>query len=415
LLYHFGEFETFPWFYDTSFYQEYVERDRQDAEEQFNFLLDSSGYSSNDGPDKIEYVEYFVNEKFPNERLEVVPEQTARVDGEIVTPPYPLESGLTMLKKILDAIDNDRYLFTNEKTGLHATMGDWSSDEARKIDWLKFLVIYGTESALKKFGRETNYFTPSKINDIIHSLQFEDFYDDRVSTWSRDPEAFKEVNKAVFKQSGKFSAFNFSKLLDKGILEFRGFGNANYEEEADDIIFEIRKMIYAIEIASTPGLFRQEYLKGLYKLRKTAIPHSKYLLEEYYKNYVELPPYIKKEDAVTIFLTVMRKISTQMPRLVVKFFDSLPIKPLREEIRKDVDRKKITRPNRMNPPFGEEIITELFELRRIQKPETVDEFADALLDSKGFQKLMKLYPPSGNLEDRINRIREMARRDIGRN
>lgn len=390
------------WFYDSELYQSFEKVDRRKARKAFKFL--QRGMENEASP--IDYIDNFVDSEFPGEKLKVVTEGTIGVDGEIITPPYPLKTGLKKLKRILEAIDDDPYLFTNEQTGLHATMGDWTKNEVESIDWLKFLVIYGTDNALKMFGRQTNHFTPSKINRIIQALEDDELLD--LSDWNNSQSDFEEINNIVMNESDKFSAFNLSKLQGKGILEFRGFGNEDYEKRSDEILFEIQKMIYAIEIASTPGLFRNEYLKGLYKLqRNLGTPTSE--LISYYKIYTDLPKYILKEDAITIFIRALKEVSfDSSTSFIVQFLNNLDIRELRREIRKDINRKKIVDPNRMNPSFGDQILEAILSAWRgtIANVKMFNIISDELLSSKGLRQLMKLYPPKGGLRKALIRIRD---------
>ena len=405
------------WFLESDFFESYQEFDLEQARLAFNYLMTETSIET-ETLFPITYIDNFVNSEFPSEKLKVVAEGTIGVDGEIITPPYPLKTGLKKLKRILDAIDDDPYLFTNEQTGLHATMGDWTKNEVESIDWLKFLVIYGTDNALKMFSRQTNHFTPSKINKIIQALEDNELLD--LSDWNNSPSDFEEINNIVMNESDKFSAFNLSKLQGKGILEFRGFGNEDYEKRSDEIIFEIQKMIYAIEIASTPGLFRNEYLKGLYKLQRNLETPTSELIS-YYKIFTDLPKYILKEDAITIFIKVLKEVSfdSVTHHRIIQFFNNLDIRELRREILKDISSKKIVDTKRMNPSFGDQIleaITSPWTWEEIIPNEKVfknifDTRINKVLSSKGLQQLMKLYPPKGGLRKAIIRIRDKRIQD----
>ena len=223
-------------------------------------------------------------------------DQSQGVDVELVVDGYytDIEFGLKELGDALDAMSEDSLIHTNEGTGLHVNIGTWSKDEIEDVDWLKFLVIHGTDNVLKSFRRQYNSMASSKLGTIISRyidiLEQGDNYGPQ-DTLPKDVRT--ELMKTIRAVSQKFSTFNLSKLMNEGYIEFRGIGNEDYEESKDEIIFEIRKILKSLEIASDPNAYRNEYMKKLYTLveEKGGSQKANDALAIHYRSYgIKIPP-----------------------------------------------------------------------------------------------------------------------------
>ena len=188
----------------------------------------------------------------------VVPDGTAGVDAEIISPVMPVSTAIDSMHKILNFIEKTKGFDTTKATGLHINIGTWTTDEYNKIDWLKFLMILEPQRVLDQFLRSNNDFAQDKLPTIINSLH-------DVNIRSDYNTALTAINQRVINRSPKYSAVNLSKLQQLGYIELRAPGNLDYTKRGDEIETLIRKTIRALELASDPNALRQQYLKRLYK------------------------------------------------------------------------------------------------------------------------------------------------------
>jgi hypothetical protein len=96
-----------------------------------------------------------------------------------------------------------------------------------------------------------------------------------------------DVNEIVFNRLDKFSAINFKKLFDfpnNRHIEIRSPGGQDYHKKGDEIEATIRKAVRALEIASDPNAYRQEYLKMLYKLVPPKKEVKDYAIDKFAKS-----------------------------------------------------------------------------------------------------------------------------------
>jgi hypothetical protein len=262
---------------------EYVEEEFKDAvqedmQESFSNWWGQYGDTYNKPRTKLTYVKDIISStfgsagNFPNKTdWAVIPDGTGGVEAEIVTPVFPdIATGIRHMRKVFQIIQDDKFLITSSACGLHVNIGTWKGSEYKKIDWLKFLVAYRGEYALKQFARETNKeYTEDKLPTIINALltnKFDTNYKNSID----------EINEYVISQSTKMSAVNLSKLKTFGYIEIRAPGNAGYENKAQEMIVQIGRVIKAINIASNPNLFRKEYITALHSIAAKPNPDDRY-------------------------------------------------------------------------------------------------------------------------------------------
>ena len=147
--------------------------------------------------------------------------------------------------------------YTGQPTGLHVNIGTFDKNDIDKVDWLKFLMIMNAERVLTQFDRTYNLYAPDKLPEIIKKLQDNDI----VAYQSQ----IKKINSIVRTSSDKYSAINLSKLNNYGIIELRAPGNTGYEKAGAFLEQTILRIVRALELASDPDKYKNEYISMLYK------------------------------------------------------------------------------------------------------------------------------------------------------
>jgi len=195
--------------------------------------------------------------------VETEDENIGDVAVEVASPPYPLPKAIVALEKMFDwMVEHDAE--TNRTTGLHINI---SLPEDREIDLVKLVLFMGDEYLLKQFDRLGNQFTYAQTRRILNNL-------DTTGTLPKEANQLITLARAALSKE-KYSSVNISKL-SQGYLEFRIAGNKNYHRQANLIKKTIFRYIAALDIASDPDAWRNEYLKKLTKVfGKAAEVHSK--------------------------------------------------------------------------------------------------------------------------------------------
>lgn len=258
---------------------------------EFGVLMDF--ITENDSKYQDEYHDYFVNndnydlfgylkKQLKNlssysESWKIVEDGTLGVDAEIVTPPMKAKSALICLKEVLQFIRRDENIGTNDSTGLHINFGDWKQNEWESIDWLKFMMVYDSKYALEIFNRIGNRYTVDQLENLVSGLSSDIFKDYQKNV--------KIINQIILENLRKYSSINFSKLKQHGFLEIRAPGNENYENRFREIVIQIQRLIRAVEIASDPNAYKNEYLTKLYRRSRTAKQQSEMNLKSWFEQY----------------------------------------------------------------------------------------------------------------------------------
>lgn len=193
---------------------------------------------------------------------------------EIVTPVFPLEKGINVLRQLLNQISEDPHLGTNSTTALHVNIGNW--DDLSKIDLLKLAVVTNENYVLNTFKRKGNFYAAELIPALIDNLKFKVELDNHVNRVDKDSisslrnydDLVKELNFEIVRNAfnDKYRAINISKIAKYGYIEFRAIGGKNYEKKVEQIVSIIKRFIRAIRIAEDPTAYREAYLKKLYVL-----------------------------------------------------------------------------------------------------------------------------------------------------
>ena len=264
---------------------EWTEAESEQRNQDFESWMDSRPRAGSSKSDKISYVTSVIEDEFNTivktsssaTHWAVKPDGTVGVDAEITTPAFAIKPGIAAMHKVLNLIASDTHIYTGVPTGLHVNIGKFDQNDINKVDWLKFLMIMNAERVLKQFDRTHNTYTPDKLPQIIKSLQDNDI----VSYQSQ----IKKINSMVRTASDKYSAINLSKLDKYGIIELRAPGNTGYEKAGAFLEETILRIVRALELASDPAKYKNEYLSMLYKRYGKAKPKpDNNTLEVYYMN-----------------------------------------------------------------------------------------------------------------------------------
>lgn len=252
--------------------EEWQEIDAELMADAFNVWLTSHWIEGGTQEPSISYVKKVLRDELGVETSHmpgsknwaVVADQTEGIKlAEIITPAWPADQALDQMQAVLDIIDRDPNLRTNRATGMHINIGTFTEQQVESIDWLKFLLIFEADRALKYFSRESNMMALDRIPEIITGLE-----KNNLGQYYRN---VKSINDIVRSASGKFSAVNLSKLKyfsekDGGIIEIRAPGNAGYEQRGDYIKQLIQRAIRALSIAENPAAYKKQYLSKLYRI-----------------------------------------------------------------------------------------------------------------------------------------------------
>lgn len=142
-------------------------------------------------------------------------------------------------------------IFTNRTTGFHVNIGF----KGREIDPLKLLLFAGERWIAHAWHRENNEHT----NSLLAELNTEGL--------PRSPEASRRILDAFLADTReKHWVINLRTLAERGYVEFRPIGNADYEKRWSEVEQHMDRFIQLMHIASDPQMFRREYQKKLGKL-----------------------------------------------------------------------------------------------------------------------------------------------------
>ena len=144
----------------------------------------------------------------------------------------------------------DDAIYTNSTTGFHVNIG--MKNAKQKIDPLK-LILFSGEKWVAKLWRDVGN---GYANELLPKLNTEGLP-------RNINDAKKYFKKFIGTLDEKYYAINFLTLMERGYVEFRPIGNADYEKRLPDILNHISRFIQLIQISSDPTLYRKEYAKKL--------------------------------------------------------------------------------------------------------------------------------------------------------
>lgn len=206
------------------------------------------------------------------------------VGVEIVAPVRPAAESLKNLHKILLFIQNIGHYIpgttaeTNQATGLHINIGKAGAD----VDYVKLLFLMGDAYVAKNYDRlQYNKGKGDAVNNGVMAAQT---YYEMIKNFSQKPELIRLMNSLtggirlnqqdiqfvmdLLRRSvpkGKYFRVNLTKL-DQGYIEFRAAGNSDYEDRWPEIEDTCLHLIVMMYVATTPEVYRREFLTKLYKV-----------------------------------------------------------------------------------------------------------------------------------------------------
>ena len=182
---------------------------------------------------------------------------------EFVSPPLPIEELLSDLNKVKAWADRTG-CYTNDSTGLHINVSvpGWTGGSTNQLDYVKLALLLGDEFVLDSFGRAGNTYAKSamgKIRDAVRKNpdRAQELMDKMKS--GMDQLASKVVHS---RSTEKYTSIN----VKDGYIEFRSPGGDWLNDNFKEIDNTLRRFTVALSAAVDPEMYRQEYLKKLYKL-----------------------------------------------------------------------------------------------------------------------------------------------------
>jgi hypothetical protein len=148
--------------------------------------------------------------------------------------------------------------YTNNTTGLHMNV---SVPDQQNLDYVKLAMFLGDNYILKQFGREGNTYCKSALDKIKKTAQSNP---DRVEEMFRQFQGgLNKLASTLIHTGGteKFVSINNR----NNWIEFRSPGGDWLGGELDVVKNTLLRAVVALDVATKPDEFKQEYYKKLYK------------------------------------------------------------------------------------------------------------------------------------------------------
>jgi hypothetical protein len=179
---------------------------------------------------------------------------------EFVSPPLPIDVILNDLNKV-KRWAKAYGCYTNDSTGLHINISvpNYSRDN---LDFVKLAILMGDEYVSESFGRLGAFYAKSAmgmIRDNIRSRPEAVAQTLEKMKTHLDTAASKAIHSGV---TTKYTSIN----VKDGHIEFRSPGGDWLDENFDKIENTLLRFTVALSAATNPEMYREEYLKKLYKL-----------------------------------------------------------------------------------------------------------------------------------------------------
>jgi hypothetical protein len=189
-------------------------------------------------------------------------DDTADGGLEFVSPPLPLSELLSDLAKVKEWA-NRTGCYTNNSTGLHINVSVPGFD-INNLDYVKLALLLGDEHILEVFGRMGNSYCKSAVEVVKKRVKNNpDAAEDLLNQMRGHlgQMASKAIHTGV---TDKYTSIN----TKSGYIEFRSPGGdwLNKLSEGEEIQHTLLRFVVALDAALKPDLYREEYLKKLYKV-----------------------------------------------------------------------------------------------------------------------------------------------------
>jgi hypothetical protein len=178
---------------------------------------------------------------------------------EFVSPVLTVPEMLEDIDKVTDWA-NRVGAYTNNTTGLHMNV---SVPDQKNLDYVKLAMFLGDNYILEQFGREGNSYCKSALNKIKQQAKSNP---DRVEEMMRQFQS--GLNQLASKMIHTGSTEKFTSINNRGDwIEFRSPGGNWLDGPADikRVKDTLLRTVVALDVATKPDQFKQEYYKKLYK------------------------------------------------------------------------------------------------------------------------------------------------------
>jgi hypothetical protein len=179
---------------------------------------------------------------------------------EFVSPPMPIDEMISDFNKVV-AWAKKRGCYTNDSTGLHINVSVPNFDR-RRLDFVKLAILMGDEYILDQFGRNGNFYTKSAMKIVK----------DRIAQEPANAQALLDKMKGQVEElasrsihagyTDKYTSIN----VKDGYIEFRSPGGDWLDSNLDKVENTLLRFTVALNAAMNPEMYREEYLKKLYKI-----------------------------------------------------------------------------------------------------------------------------------------------------
>lgn len=148
--------------------------------------------------------------------------------------------------------------YTNSSTGLHMNV---SVPDQENLDYVKLAMFLGDNYILEQFGRAGNSYCKSALNKIITTAR---------SDPGRVEEMMRQFQGGLSELASKIlhtgSTEKFTSINNReGWIEFRGPGGDWLNDDLAPVKNTLLRAVVALDVATKPEEFKQEYYKKLYK------------------------------------------------------------------------------------------------------------------------------------------------------
>ena len=179
---------------------------------------------------------------------------------EFVSPPLPIDDILSDLNKVKQWA-KVYGCYTNDSTGLHINISvpNYSREN---LDFVKLALLMGDEYVLDLFGRAGNTYAKPAIKMVRDQVRQKPDEAERLLNKMKgnlDSLASKAIHSGV---TSKYTSIN----TKDGHIEFRSPGGDWLDQNFDQIENTLLRFTVAMSAALNPEMYREEYLKKLYKL-----------------------------------------------------------------------------------------------------------------------------------------------------
>jgi hypothetical protein len=210
---------------------------------------------------------------------------------EFVSPAMPIEELFSDLEKI-KAWSNTMGCYTNDSTGLHMNVSvpGWTASDAGRggtLDYVKLVILMGDQYVLDQFDRASVHYCESGLTKVQNKIRSNPAMGQGLLDQMKG-----HLNELASRALGYQSTNKYTSAhIKDGYIEFRSPGGdwlndlSSNEKKIENTML---RFVVALDAATDPEKYRQEYLKKLYKI---LAPSGEKSTIEYFAKYVagELP------------------------------------------------------------------------------------------------------------------------------